>query len=255
MNPSETSLIPISETNGSLVTLFQVFSKFIHEPLIQTDADENHRPTLHIIEHFHKFKMNVNAEGQLEYEIFTERTPKETKKHKRTYLETFRQRTQESFSFIQDVKEEPLDHFPPSSTFFILPDINTSSDHLKTPSKLTSPLLPKAIRTFNSTPGALIQNIYTTLRTIANDETIPHLTNLFLSVDHELCVIQNQTTGKSTHLLESIVSKNDEIIIESQQHDLQRPVENLHNLHKIIQRPVNQSGQVNPNLLVIKCFL
>jgi hypothetical protein len=97
MNPSETSLIPISETNGSLVTLFQVFSKFIHEPLIQTDA---HRPTLHIIEH----KMNLNAEGQLEYEIFTEqtmpisRTPEETKKHKRTYLETFRQRTQESFS-------------------------------------------------------------------------------------------------------------------------------------------------------------
>jgi hypothetical protein len=101
----------------------------------------------------------------------------------------------------------------------------------------------------------LIQNIYTTLRTIANDETIPHLTNLFLSVDHELCVIQNQTTGKSTHRLECIVGKNDEIIIESQQHDLQRPVENLHNLHKIIQRPVNQSGQVNPNLLVIKCFL
>jgi len=98
MNPNETSLIPISETNGSLVTLFQVFSKFIHEPLIQTDADENHRPTLHIIEHFHQFKMNLNAEGQLEYEIFTERTPEETKKHKRTYLETCRQRTQESFT-------------------------------------------------------------------------------------------------------------------------------------------------------------
>jgi len=89
----------------------------------------------------------------------------------------------------------------------------------------------------------LIQNIYTTLRTIENDETIPYLTNLFLSVDHELCVIQNQTT----HLLECIIGKNDEFIIESQQHDLQRPVENLHNLHKIIQRPVNQSGQVNTN--------
>jgi hypothetical protein len=32
--------------------------------------------------------------------------------------------------------------------------------------------------------------------------------------------------------------------IESQQHDLQRPIENLHDLYKIIQRPVNQTGQV-----------
>jgi hypothetical protein len=59
------------------------------------------------------------------------------------------------------------------------------------------PSLPKAIRTFNSTPSSLIQNIYETLRTISDDETIPHLTNIFLSVDHELCVIKNQTTSKS----------------------------------------------------------
>ena len=104
MNPNETSLLPISETNTNLVTLFQVFSKFIHEPLIQTDSDGNHRPKLHIIEQFHQFKMNLDAEGQLEYEPFTQqlmplnRTLQGSKKHKRTYLETFRQRTQDSFT-------------------------------------------------------------------------------------------------------------------------------------------------------------
>ena len=80
--------------------------------------------------------------------------------------------------------------------------MNTSSD-LKTHSNL--PPLPKAIRTFNSTPGTLIQNIYTTLRTITNDETIPQLTNIFLSIDHELCVIQNQTRSKSMNLVEFII--------------------------------------------------
>jgi hypothetical protein len=104
MNPNETSILPITETNTLLVTLFQVFSKFIHEPLIQTMSDENHRPTLHIIEQFHKFRMNLNAEGRLEYEKFIEpvmpksRTTEESKKNKRTYLQTFRQQTQESLT-------------------------------------------------------------------------------------------------------------------------------------------------------------
>lgn len=94
----------------------------------------------------------------------------------------------------------------------------------------------------------MIRNIYETLRTISNDETIPHLTNIFLSVDHELCVIQNQITAKNGEF------GMDEII-ESQQHDLQRPVENLHDLHKIIQRPVNEMGQVNLNLFFSETFL
>ena len=104
MNPNETSILPITETNTLLVTLFQVFSKFIHEPLIQTMSDENHRPTLHIIEQFHQFRMNLNAEGRLEYEKFIEpvmpksRTTEESKKNKRTYLQTFRQQTQESLT-------------------------------------------------------------------------------------------------------------------------------------------------------------
>ncbi|CAF5204040.1 unnamed protein product, partial [Rotaria magnacalcarata] len=33
-------------------------------------------------------------------------------------------------------------------------------------------------------------------------------------------------------------------ILQSQQHDLKRPVENLHDLHKIIQRPANEIGQL-----------
>jgi hypothetical protein len=40
--------------------------------------------------------------------------------------------------------------------------------------------------------------------------------------------------------------------IESQQHDLQRPIENLHDLYKIIQRPVNQTGQVKLHFFLSK---
>jgi hypothetical protein len=104
MNPNETSILPTTETNALLVTLFQVFSKFVHEPLVQSVSDEKHRPTLHIIDRFHQFRMNLNAEGQLEYEKFTEpvmpkiHTPEESKKNKRTYLQTFRQQTQESLT-------------------------------------------------------------------------------------------------------------------------------------------------------------
>ena len=102
MNPNETSILPATKTNTSLVTLFQIFSKSSHEPLIRTDSDDKHRLTLHIIEQFHQFKMNENAEGRLEYEKFIEpimpisRTANETKKNKRTYLETFRQSADES---------------------------------------------------------------------------------------------------------------------------------------------------------------
>lgn len=85
----------------------------------------------------------------------------------------------------------------------------------------------------------MILNIYETLRTISNDETVPHLTNIFLSIDHELCFIQNQMISKSINNEFGIDN-----IIESQQHNLQRSVENLHDLYKIIQRPVNQLGQV-----------
>jgi len=236
MNPNETSILPITKTNTTLVTLFQIFSKFIHKPLIQTVSDEKHRPRLHIIEQFHQFKMNLNAEGRLEYEKFIEpiipmsRTSDKTKKNKQTYLETFRQSADEStlklttsdiqtgriyFSiflykicFIQDennkIQEEPLDHFPPSSTFFVLTDVITFSD-IKLHKQQSPPPLPKAIRTFNSTPGSLILNIYETLRTMSGDETIPHLTNIFLSVDHELCVLQNQITGKCTDLFVLII--------------------------------------------------
>jgi hypothetical protein len=102
MNPNETSILPITTTNTTLATLFQIFSKFIHEPLIRTVSDENHRSILHIIEQFHQFKMNLNAEGKLEYEKFiepiipTSRTSDKTKKNKRTYLDTFRQSAYES---------------------------------------------------------------------------------------------------------------------------------------------------------------
>ncbi|UJR37629.1 hypothetical protein I4U23_030326 [Adineta vaga] len=249
MNPHESSMLPITKTNGNLVILFQIFSKFMHKPLIQTTSKEIARPFLHIIEHFHQFRMNSDAEGRLEYEKYigtvmpTNRTLEETKKHKRTYLETFRQRTQESFtkfstSHIQidtnnDIKEELLEDFPPSSTFFVLSDVNTSFD--VEPSLKSS--FPNAICTFNSTPGALIQNIYKSLRTIANDEQIPDLTNVFLSIDHELCVIQNQTSVKDGQF-------GIDEIVESQQHDLQQPLENLHDLYKIIQRPINSTGRL-----------
>jgi hypothetical protein len=102
MNPNEGTILPLTKTNSTLVTLFQIFSKFIHEPLIQTVSDENYRPILHVIEQFHQFKMNLNAEGQLEYEKFIapiipmSRTSDKTKKNKQTYLETFRQSTDES---------------------------------------------------------------------------------------------------------------------------------------------------------------
>jgi len=102
MNPTETSIIPLTKTNTTLVTLFQIFSKFIHEPLIQTFSNKKHRPILHIIERFHHFKMNLNAEGRLEYEKFIEpimpisQTSDKTKKNKQTYLETFRQSAHES---------------------------------------------------------------------------------------------------------------------------------------------------------------
>jgi hypothetical protein len=102
MNPNEISILPITKTNTTLVTLFQIFSKFTHEPLIRTISDENCGPNLHVIDQFYQFKINVNAEGRLEYEKFVEpimpisRTQNETKKNKRTYLETFRQSAYES---------------------------------------------------------------------------------------------------------------------------------------------------------------
>jgi hypothetical protein len=102
MHPNEISILPVTKTNATLVTLFQIFSKFIHEPLIRTVSDENRRPTLHIIDQFHRFRINFDAEGRLEYEKFVEppmpisRTLSETKKNKRTYLETFRQSAYES---------------------------------------------------------------------------------------------------------------------------------------------------------------
>ena len=240
MNPNESSILPITSTNATLASLFQVFSKFIHEPLIQTVSDENHRSTLHIIEQFHEFRINVDAGGKLEYKKLIEpimpigRTPNETKKIKRTYLETFRQSAHESTiklatsniptgieyfvisickdSSISDdnnkINEEPLDRFPPSSTFLVLTDVTTLSD-TKSRSHLSSPPpFPKAIRTFNNTPGSLIFNIYETLRTISGDSTTPHLTNIFLSVDHELCVLQNPISGLSTNLVSVIMFLN-----------------------------------------------
>lgn len=104
MNPNEKSLLPTTETNTNLIILFQVFFKFIHEPLVEMISKENHRPRLHVIEQFHNFKMNGNANGKLTYDKFpessmpTRQTPEEIKKHKRTYLETFKQETQESFT-------------------------------------------------------------------------------------------------------------------------------------------------------------
>lgn len=103
MNPNETSMLPITETNSNLITLFQIFSKSIHPPLIDFTSNKNHAPQLHIIEKYHRFKMNLTNEGHLEYEKFTEppmptyQTTEEAKKqHKRTYLETFKQQPQES---------------------------------------------------------------------------------------------------------------------------------------------------------------
>lgn len=99
MNSNETLIIPLTKTNTSLVTLFQIFAKSIHEPLIQIVSNEKHQLTLHIIE---QFKINLNAEGKLEYEkciepiIPTGQTRDKTKKNKPTYLETFRQSAHES---------------------------------------------------------------------------------------------------------------------------------------------------------------
>ncbi|CAF2059285.1 unnamed protein product [Rotaria magnacalcarata] len=254
MNPNETSMLSMTETNSILVTLFEIFSKLTQKPLADIVSWTNQRPILHIIEKYHQFQMNLNADGQLEYDAFIQPsipsypTSHETKKHKRTYLETFKQQTQESLTKFStsnvhisndktniEIKEEPLDSFVPSSTFFILIDKITSSD-LKTYQN-PPPSFPNAIRTFNSTPGALIFNIYETLRRISNDETIPQLTDIFLSVDRELCVIKNQTTIKTDRF-------GADQILQSQQHDLKRPVENLHDLHKIIQRPANEIGQL-----------
>lgn len=66
----------------------------------------------------------------------------------------------------------------------------------------------EAIRTFNSTPGALILNIYETLRKISSDPTIPEVKNIFLSVDRELCVLQKQTTSKFTYLFKHILLRD-----------------------------------------------
>ena len=147
-----------------------------------------------------------------------------------------------------------MDHFPSSSTFFVLTDRNIPSNIESDTQLSPSSSFSKAIRTFNSTPGSLIFNIYETLRTISGDEMIPHLTNIFLSVDQELCVIQNQITGFSIDLLvfilySSIISVQDgefgaDKIIESEQHNLQRSVENLHDFYKLIQRPINSLGEV-----------
>ncbi len=115
--------------------------------------------------------------------------------------------------------------------------------------QLSPPPFPKAIRTFNSTPGSMILNIYETLRTISGDQTIPHLTNIFLSVDHELCVIQNPITSEPVHKFG--IDK----IIESDQHNSQQSIEHLHGLYKIIQRPINQLGQVRKNYFPIADFL
>lgn len=100
MNSNETSLIPHTKTNTSLVTLFQIFSKFNHQSLIQTIPNDQNR--IHIIEQFHQFRMNRNAEGKLEYDKYIEsvipisQTREKTKKNKPTYLETFRQSAHES---------------------------------------------------------------------------------------------------------------------------------------------------------------
>ena len=81
MNPEETSILPVTETDKNLATLFEVFAK----------------STLNVIEDFHRFKMN--SQGELECETFTvppmpiARTANQTKKSQRTYLKDFRQQS------------------------------------------------------------------------------------------------------------------------------------------------------------------
>jgi len=249
MNPKETSFIPQTPTNHTLINLFQVFSK----------------SKLQIIEQFHQFKLNPNVEGQLEYEKLTKEdmplshTAEDIKKSKRSYLETFRQSIHEStiklaelnihtgeynfvscfsmskkkkknsfFLYFKDDKNrtnvELLDVFSLSSTYFVLPDgVNLISE---TKDLLLLDPLPNAVRTFNSTPGSLISGIYETLRVISKDETIPRLKNIFLSIDHELCVVENPH-------FDNIVFGADQII-ESEHH----------NFYKIIQRPVDAHGHL-----------
>ncbi|CAF1148701.1 unnamed protein product [Rotaria sordida] len=148
--------------------------------------------------------MNLNAEGQLEYEknlqksfISIYQIIEETKKHLNNELKNYLQKFSTLNIHINE-NIELLDNFPSSSKFFILIDIITSSD-LKTYTKLLPSLL-KLIRTFNSISGSLIFNIYETLRRISHDETILQLTNIFLLVDRELCIIKNQTTSKYINL-------------------------------------------------------
>ena len=133
------------------------------------------------------------------------------------------------------VPEEPLDSFPLESTFFVLPDVIRPANNT-IPSESTSAPLSKVIRTLNSTPSALIRNIYETLRVTTGVADAPHLTDLFLSVDHELCVLHNPRTSRHLEGLQKMM--------ESPEHDLQQPVDNLHDLYKIIQRPIIPHGQV-----------
>lgn len=125
---------------------------------------------------------------------------------------------------------EPLDSFPIDSTFFIRTD----------PINLSDPSIPfgsasKSIGTFNQTPSSMIRTIYETLRTVSNQLNLPQLTDLFLSVDHELCVLRHP------HLN---AGQSSEKVDQSPEHDLQRPVENLHDLYKITQRPIDPDGPV-----------
>ncbi|CAF0848467.1 unnamed protein product [Rotaria sordida] len=145
--------------------------------------------------------MNLNAEGQLEYEknlqksfISIYQIIEETKKHLNNELKNYLQKFSTLNIHINE-NIELLDNFLSSSKFFILIDIITSSD-LKTYTKLLPSLL-KLIRTFNSISSSLIFNIYEALRRISPDETILQLTNIFLLVDRELCIIKNQTTRRS----------------------------------------------------------
>ena len=86
-------------------------------------------------------------------------------------------------------EEEPLD------SFLVSIDPIPSLTNVKNFDS-SSKTFPTGLRTFNTTPSSMIRNIYESLRITSNDPTTLQLTDLFISIDHELCVMKNSSIRK-----------------------------------------------------------
>lgn len=105
MNVPEPSLLSPTDTNARLVTLLEIFLKSSHPPVVEKKPKAKDHPWMfHVIEEFHRFQIDPINEGMLTFERIPlpimpiSRTPNEVKKEKRTYLKTFRQRSQMELS-------------------------------------------------------------------------------------------------------------------------------------------------------------